>query len=149
MTPDEAQWVRDNVWPRVMQKAYKDTPAFFQHCACQYGMCGACEREDCQRCVHKSYQPFPSDECSITNRKWQVLAVPGGYVHPTRTATGWHRHGAAQVWLADRRCIWSCPCPCRDGIREPQPVVLVTSGPARKPPAEGQGELFGRFEPRR
>ncbi|WP_460391091.1 DUF6248 family natural product biosynthesis protein [Actinophytocola sediminis] len=142
MSPTEAEWVREHVWPKVMRQAYKQTPAYFHDCACKWGMCGNCARGDCKHggqrsCTHqppRGYAPFPSYECTITNRKWQVLALPDPFHHPHRTAIGWHRTHAAMVWLADRRCIWSCPCPCRTGPAAPQPVVLVATRPPRVPP---------------
>lgn len=145
MTDDEAAWVREHVWPKVMRQAYRDIPAYFHHCACQWGPCGACERGRHDRCIHgpNGYQPFPSDECSITNRKWQVLALPEPFKHPARSATGWHQQSAANVWLADRRCVWSCPCECRaEAADEPQPILLVPSRPLRRLDPAGQEALF-------
>lgn len=144
MTDIEATWVRDHVWTKTLRFTYKQTPAYFHHCACQWGMCGACERNEHAKCIHRRYQPFPSYECTITNKKWQVLPLPRGSVtHPRRSATGWRVDNAATVWLADRRCIWSCPCECRAGEpTRPQPIVLVRTGDTRRITPAGQEELF-------
>lgn len=145
MRPDEAAWVRDNAWTKTMRQTYQQVPAHFTHCACQLGICGACSSGRHKHCPHKQYAPFPSPECYITTKRQQVLAIPGGFVHPERTATGWHRGGAAMVWLVDRRCVWVCPC-C--GVLEPQPVTLVPTGTRRRADPEGQTALFDRFTTR-
>ena len=150
MTDLEAAWVREHAWLGAMRRAYRTTPAYFHTCACQHGMCGHCADGDHRHCTHgpEGYQPFPEDECAITNRKWQVLALPRGSVtHPRRTATGWHIDHAALVWLADRRCMWSCPCECRAGEPVlPQPIALVPTRAPRLAPA-GQAELFEVMAP--
>lgn len=146
MTDLEAGWVREHVWTKAMRRTYRTTPTYFHRCACQFGPCGHCDAGDHGHCTHgpEGYQPFPEDECAITNRKWQVLALPRGSVtHPRRTATGWHIDHAALVWLADRRCVWSCPCECRaHEPARPQPIVLVRTGDTRRHTPAGQEELF-------
>lgn len=151
MTDAEAAWVREHAWLKAMRQAYRTTPAYFHHCACQYGVCGHCDAGDHRHCTHgpEGYQPFPEDECSITNRKWQVLALPRDSItHPRRTATGWHLDHAPLVWLADRRCVWSCPCECRAGDPVlPQPIALVPTRPSRRVEPAGQEALFAVMPP--
>lgn len=151
MTDLEAAWVREHAWLKVMRQTYRTTPAYFHHCPCEYGVCGHCDAGEHRHCTHgpDGYQPFPEDECAITNRKWQVLALPRGSVtHPRRTATGWHIDHAALVWLADRRCVWSCPCECRASDPAlPQPIALVPTRKQRRPDPAGQESLFGVMAP--
>ena len=54
----------------------------------------------------------------------------------------------AMVWLADRLCIWSCPCKCRTAEpTQPQPIVLVSTRPSRRREPDGQEALFGVMAP--
>lgn len=141
----EAAWVREHAWTKTMRATYASTPLFFHHCSCQWGRCGHCARGDHQNCTHgpRGYQPFPSPEGYITNSREQVLGLPTWFDHPERSATGWHRSAAAMVWLADRRCVWSCPCACRANEPAlPQPVVLVSTRERRREDPAGQESLF-------
>jgi hypothetical protein len=150
MSDVEAAWVREHVWTRTMRQTYKSTPAYFRTCACQWGRCGHCDRGDHKACTHgpRGYQPFPSPEGYITNAQQQVLALPTWFDHPERSATGWHRSAAAMVWLADRRCIWCCPCECRsDEPVRPQPIVLVSTRERRRQEPAGQESLFEVMAP--
>lgn len=146
MTDVEAAWIREHAWTKTMRATYKSTPAFYHHCACQWSRCGSCDRGEHSNCIHgpRGYQPFPSSEGYITNSRQHVLGWPERFNHPSRSATGWHRDSAAYVWLADRRCIWSCPCECRAAEpAQPQPIVLVPARQRRRHDPAGQEALFG------
>ncbi|MGC5012579.1 DUF6248 family natural product biosynthesis protein [Streptosporangium sp. DT93] len=107
MTPDQAAWVRENVWPAAMRKAHREQPLGTTHCACQWGggACASGRHDICHVGV-----PLPVCETYVVTRTDQVLGFAEPYRHPSVSATGWHRTRTAQVWLADRVCAWSCSC---------------------------------------
>lgn len=113
MTPDEAAWVRANVWTPHMRGLFKELPGFYLTCVCQHG--GPCmndtrhpDRHD--RC-HVGQHPLPNCETYInTPTGYATFRQP--YRYPTADATGWKFSTLAMVWLADRRCAWSCACDC-------------------------------------
>ena len=90
MTPAEAAWVRDHVWPAAMRRETGTAGL----CPCQWGLCGHCAAGQ-------------HTECRTPD--W---AIPYGYL------TDRHTHVLADVWLADRACRWVCPCPCRTDDEE-------------------------------
>lgn len=77
--------------------------------------------------------PLPLSETIIMGRDQVAAAFVEPYRYPAASATGWHPTRAAQVWLADRTCRWSCPCDC--GHPGPEPA----HSPARHPLAGGEG----------
>jgi hypothetical protein len=116
VTPKEAEWVRAVVW---RSWHHDRTPACYSTCACQWGTCGACERGDHHRCVHRDRGPVPSPEAYVCDRKGFV--TNDANISPV-------------VWLVDRTCRWICPCGCRDTApTDPRPAALVG----------GQLDLFG------
>lgn len=144
MTDLEAAWVRDHAWTKAMRKTFAQAPGFYLVCGCQSGPCHYCQHGNHRECVHRRNQPLVEDECVITNGRERVLYLPEQFKHPHRTATGWHRTKAAMVWLADRRCVWSCPCDCRAGEPiQPPPIVLVPTRQLRRNEPAGQEALFG------
>ncbi|MFI6485220.1 DUF6248 family natural product biosynthesis protein [Nonomuraea sp. NPDC050663] len=123
MTPVEASWVRKHAWTQAMRRCWKDTPAYYSSCSCQYGECVSC-RDGKHRHCSRGYA-LRRTETMITDRRGRALYLPDYYTHPSNvSATGPARTNVAQVWLADRTCRWLCPCPCRS-IGEP---VYTPSG---------------------
>ena len=110
MTPDEAAWVRANVWTAAMR-----LDSTGPECACQYGPSTWCVQGDCRRCQAADDLPFP--ETYIANKRAQVLTFPVPYAPPCRSATGQQISREAAVWLADRVCRWRCSCPCHSGAK--------------------------------
>jgi len=105
VTPTEAAWVREHVWPAAMRKAHDEHPLATAHCPCQWSAPLSCTGDpSCHR-----IQPLVLCESYITNRRWQVQSFSVDYEHPTASAASTRRRREAMVWLADRRCRWICP----------------------------------------
>lgn len=109
MTPREAEWVRSQVWSAAMRKTFREVPAFRTSCPCLSGPCQRCQAGQHDKCDRR--EPLPCVETFITDRSERVVYFAEPYQHPTFSATGAHHTRAAQVWLADRRCRYLCPCP--------------------------------------
>jgi hypothetical protein len=107
VTPEQAAWVRANVWTPIMRKAHRDSPD--SRCSCQYGPSMWCVRGDCGQCQRG--EPLRHCATYIVSRSGYhpaTFLVP--YRHKTPTATGGVYAREAMVWL-DRRCRYACPCP--------------------------------------
>ncbi|MFI6909898.1 DUF6248 family natural product biosynthesis protein [Nonomuraea sp. NPDC050394] len=124
MTPDEAAWVREHAWTERMR--HVETTAWPGH----YTQC-ACQRLDCHPCTHNQHNrctrgPRQSREGMIADR---TGVHPACFAQPYQHVTidGPPRPTpVAQVWLADRVCRWSCPCPCgRPTAPKPATYELV------------------------
>lgn len=111
-----AAWIRQHAWTGPMRKSFNSTPGAHAHCPCQYGPSGHCAEDNHRRCNHQPDQPRAAiPETWICDRQDHVLGFRRWtYQHPTDTITGRRRLSDAAVWLADRKCIWHCPCDCHD-----------------------------------
>lgn len=116
-----AEWIRRNAWPDYMRRIYAERPGYYTACACQYtgGSCMAGDKPGRHQRCHLGV-PLPLPETTIVGRGQAAAAFAEPYRHPAASATGWHPTRAAQVWLADRVCRWSCPCDC--GHPGPEPA---------------------------
>jgi hypothetical protein len=131
MPPDAAEWVRENVWTGRMRETFREVPAFFLACACQYGITHWCRIGKHTKCHRET--PLPDNETAIGSGADHRLHFKNPYRHMVCTgATGprWSRE--ALVWLADRVCRWVCPCSCHH-----------SQVPGRA--AAGVGETFDLF----
>ncbi len=122
MTPEQAAWVRENVWTGSMRKTYREVPGFFQRCACESGRTSWCVEGKHGRC-HRA-TPMPHYETVITTKSEQVTEFAASFTHPTVSATGWRCERVAMVWLADRVCRWVCPCECHTAPAGAGPAVF-------------------------
>lgn len=130
MPADHAEWIREHVWPKGMRKTFAEVPGFYLHCACQYGTTHWCRIGKHTKC-HRA-TPMPSHEgflLKLGGTHPAKFAAP--LFHRTPTATGGHRMSDAQVWLADRVCLWLCPCTCHgqpaERITRPTQLDLFTT----------------------
>lgn len=117
MTPDEAEWVRANVWTQYMcENYYPGTHT----CACQTGPSDWCITD---RHTWRRPKPRPDYETLILDRQGLFPAwLPGPFHHPAPYPcnTDEHRQNPlARVWLADRLCRRLCPCVCHTSTRPP------------------------------
>lgn len=132
MPDDVAEWIFQHAFTKAMRQA---PPGFWRHCDCQNGPSGWCDAGQHAKCAHHEIAYPPSYECTITNARWMVLALPKPYRHPTPTVAlpaGYRMH-APMVWLADRMCRWRCPCQCHEfyGVPPGRQIDLfaLRSGP--------------------
>jgi hypothetical protein len=131
MPAEAATWIREHAWTGAMRRQHANTPGAYDHCPCQYGPSGYCDADQHRRCHHQPDQhQSPTPETWICNQRSEVLGFRRWrYRHATDTITGRRRLATAAVWLADRRCVWHCPCDCHA-------------------PAGTQFDLFGSALPR-
>ncbi|WP_326829699.1 DUF6248 family natural product biosynthesis protein [Streptosporangium sp. NBC_01810] len=111
MTPDQAEWVRANIWTKPMRKQHRDVPLTASTCACQSGLTHWCQPDIGQHDRCRRATPLPTWETLICDRSGVYPAHHAEpHQHPTPSITG-PRYGCrAQVYLADRICQWICPC---------------------------------------
>jgi hypothetical protein len=122
MTQDAAAWVREHVWTPAMRKTYREVPAFYSTCDCQFGATQWCQTGRHDRC-HRA-EPLVSCATMILRRGGLYPAsFTEEFTHPTPSATGPVTTSLAQVWLADRRCRWVCPCECHAPEPDPREVL--------------------------
>lgn len=118
MTPEQAAWVREHVWPKAMAGSLAPTDV----CPCQYGPSTWCLHGVCHRCEPADAVPFP--ETCITDKAGLVRSFAvSPYTHPTVSAAGSSRSVYAMVWLADRVCRWACPHDCHQAPSAPLRAV--------------------------
>lgn len=80
-------------------------------CACQHGPSGHCAAGRCDKCPHgiplRDFETYVCGRGGVT-----PLAFSEPYEHRTdASATGPRLENLAMVWLTDRVCRWTCPCP--------------------------------------
>jgi hypothetical protein len=142
VTPDEAAWVRANVWTpafRAVEAAYPH--GYFGRCACQGGICGACDgtsdkgRPRHDRCLSRQHgHPIVSPISRLTDGHFMVC-------------------GPALWPAAAPPCRYICPCSCPKTGPTPstpprrRPESAAKSKPARLTPnpvpaPAGQRGLF-------
>lgn len=123
MKPEQAEWVRANVWTQGMRNQFLTSPGYYTTCACLSGMSSWCRTGKHERCHRAS--PLASWEGLICDRSGKYpVEFREEFRHPSQTsATGPSRERLAMVWLADRVCRWVCPCECG----HPTHAELVTT----------------------
>lgn len=107
MTAETAAQIRALVWPKRLQKAYAETPGFYEQCACEYGRSGHCDADRHGQCRSYAGGRPVSTETYILSRAGHVAIMPGADAE------------YARVWLADRRCFWRCSCTCHTAAFPP------------------------------
>lgn len=136
MTPDEAAWVRANVWTpafRAVEAAY--THGYLTRCSCQGGICGACDGT--------------SDKGRPRHDRCLSRQLGGPIVHPlTHLTDGQFMICGPALWPANGpSCRYICPCPCvKTGLFYPpspaKPARARTSVSTKKTnPKADSGQL--------
>lgn len=130
VTPEDAEWVRENAWTGAMRKTFREVPGFYLTCACQWG----------GPCLNDTRHPDRHERCHVGTHSladYETIISPRGgigtlafrepYRYPTPSATGWRRSTVAMVWLATHRCAWRCRCDCG------HPRTDIAHAPERNP----------------
>lgn len=142
-TPEQAAWVRANVWPawmRAMDDDYPEHGCFlFRMCYCEIGLCVACSENEPRH-----------DLCLTRQHGGRSLGWDMAVWAWTKSRQPIDGRTVADVTVAGRSCRWRCPCGCwskplpEPTADEPVPPPAVrTPRPTRGLPAlDGQGELF-------
>lgn len=137
MSPQQAAWVRENVWTGLRLRNHDHIPSTTFACACQGPPSCECQRGDHRACRDDGH---PVHETVIATSRGRAARFPEPYEH--RPPTG--RHGrriaygvndVAWVWLAGRPCRETCTCVCH------RPHHTPTCSP---PAAPVQLDLFAR-----
>lgn len=121
MTASEAAWVREHVWTqRMRDHQERIVTVDLSTCACEWGLCRACRR-GLHNCMHgkplRQYETIAANRSGVDSMPFRepyehlVDVVPAGPME-------WR---LPFVWLADRVCVWVCPCPpCRAAQESPE-----------------------------
>src|SRR6478752_5828332 len=113
MTPERAEWIRDNVWTQGMRKTHTHAPGYYRACACQWT--APCETNRraaaADRC--RTIGAVLWNETAIERRGGGVATFAELYRHPAKGGT--FHSAVALVWLADRVCRWTCARHPADG----------------------------------
>ncbi|MFP3990676.1 hypothetical protein U9R90_25065 [Streptomyces sp. E11-3] len=124
MTPDQAAWVRENVWPTSWLSAYQEIPGTFEHCACQQPPSLPCQAGAHSRCDHDAH---PVRETVVQTSTRRAAQFPEPHQHrPPAGHNGrrdaYNHTGLAWVWLAGHPCRELCTCDCHRPDAEPAPA---------------------------
>lgn len=127
MTPDQAAWVRENVWPPVWLRTYTELNTPFLHCACQRPPTLPCQAARHGAC---RVSEFPVNETVIQNSRLRPATFPEAYAnrtpedrHTFRLMHG--RNDLAWVWLSGTPCRQRCTCGCHRPAPTATPVVAA------------------------
>jgi hypothetical protein len=105
MTPEQAAWVREYVWPSRMRHNFPPRPGI---CSCTWGPCDACQHNMHRDCVTGDGVPVCDVTCGhVVSRSGRIVAP---VVH-----LSWQR--PCRLW---------CPCLHRSHARHrhvPQPAI--------------------------
>ncbi|MFM9602714.1 hypothetical protein [Streptomyces turgidiscabies] len=132
MSPDQAAWVRENVWPPLWLRNHNHIPSTTFACACQKPPSSKCQLDQHSACRHDGH---PVNETVIATTRGRAARLPEPYEH--RPPAGRHgsriAHGVndlAWVWLAGAPCREICNCTCHT----PSPATATPAPVA--PPAQ-------------
>jgi hypothetical protein len=144
VTPEEAAWQRDNVWPNWMRKQYAENPGFYTHCACEWGMTAVCEIGQCHQCQGSARNPSPL--ATITSKRGYVTGFHAPHKHHEAKVDGsYGPHTDAAVWPAGTPCRWRCPHDCHTKTRPepdtPTPKKKPTKAEKKPEPTPDTGQL--------
>jgi hypothetical protein len=117
VTPDQAAWVRANVWTGHYRAALACSPDYMTRCACErQGISSECRQGSC-RCNGLALKPA-----------WEtVIGLPGGRIAGFPATYQSKAVTAAFVWLADRTCRTPCSHGCHTAP-DPPPAGPVQLG---------------------
>lgn len=123
MSPDQATWVRENVWSALRLRNHNHIPSTTFACACQKPPSVECQRDWHTSCRHDGHA---INETVISTSSQRAARFPDPYEHSSPVRSG--RNDLAWVWLAGRPCREICGCVCHrpapDPVKKP-PVKTV------------------------
>ncbi|ELP67618.1 hypothetical protein STRTUCAR8_08624 [Streptomyces turgidiscabies Car8] len=127
MTPDQAIWVRENVWPPIWLRKHTELKEPFLHCACQRPPSLPCQAGRHGACL---LGEFPVNETVIQNSRLFPATFPEPYAHRTPEDRHTFRlmHGRnvlAWVWLSGKPCRQRCTCGCHRKAPEVSTTVVA------------------------
>lgn len=129
MTPDQAAWVREHVWPVLWLRNYEHIPGTFLNCACQRPPSLPCHAGRHRACLPVEY---PVNETVIQNSRLLPATFPEPYTH--RTPEDRHsfrlmhgRNNLAWVWLSGTPCREICGCGCHRAAPVASPAAMTES----------------------
>lgn len=128
MTPEQAAWVRENVWPSLRLRNHNHIPSTTFACACQKPPSVECQRGAHGQCRHDGH---PVNEGVITTSRGRAARFLEPHEHRTpegrlgrRLAYG--PNDLAWVWLAGAPCREICTCFCHRPGAVSIPAVAVS-----------------------
>lgn len=127
MKPEQAAWVRENVWPPSWPRSFNHIPETFLHCACQRPPTLACQAGRHRACLTPGIRDV---ETVIQNSRLIPATFVEAYEHRTpedrigrRLMYG--RNNLAWVWLTGVRCREMCSCSCH--LAAPAPTLTTVA----------------------
>lgn len=127
MTPEQATWVREYVWPPSWLRHFLFLPGPFTDCACQRPPSVECQRGQHAVCQHDGH---PVRETVIQTHAGRAALFREPYEHRPPAGRNGRRdaygtNNVAWVWLAVTPCREICTCFChRPGAASiPAPAV--------------------------
>lgn len=131
MTPEQAAWVRERVWPPMWLRNHNHIPSTTFACACQRPPSVECQMGRHSACRHDGHSV---NETVITTSRGRAARFPEPYEHRTPAGQYGRRlaygsNDVAWVWLAEAPCREICTCVCHrpDAVMPtvvPAPVQL-------------------------
>jgi len=104
LTPDQAAWIRENIWPPIWLRSYEHIPGTFTDCACHKPRSPECRYGDHDRCTPAGDVRY---ESVIQSKALRPMTFAEPYAHRSPVISG--TNVLAWVWLADRTCRSTCP----------------------------------------
>ncbi|KFG07535.1 hypothetical protein [Streptomyces scabiei] len=120
MTPNQAAWVRENVWKPIRLRNHNHIPSTTFACACQKPPSVECQRDWHSSCRHDGH---PVNETVIHTSNSRAARLPDPYDHPSPVRSG--RNDLAWVWLAGAPCREICTCGCHRPASDPVETPLA------------------------
>lgn len=123
MNPEQAVWVRENVWPPSWLRHYNEIPGTFLDCACQRPPSIPCQSGNHRACLHDGH-PIRETVVQTSTRRAAIFREP--YEHRAPAGRNGRRdvygtNNLAWVWLAGAPCREICACFCH----QPGAVIPV------------------------
>lgn len=130
MTPEQATWVRENVWPPSWLRHYQFLPGPFTDCSCQRPPSVECQMSQHTACQHDGH-PVRETVIQTSIRRAAMFREP--YQHRTPAGSNGRRdaygtNNLAWVWLVGPPCREICTCFCH----QPGAVPAATTAAPRQ-----------------
>lgn len=116
MTPQQASWIRRNVWPPACQKSAEQLGSWKSSCSCQRSVAenssGVCASGEHERCNWGGTPP---------------RRIPEAYLCIASGATYWF--ALASVWEEHHAHWANCPCSCHTAADDAGlfPIAMATA----------------------
>jgi len=130
MSAQQAQWIRENVWPPSWLRHYTFLPGPFTDCACQKPPSVECQRGTHRACQHDGHS-VPETAIQTHTLRAALFRepyehrAPAGH-HGRRTVYG--ANNVAWVWPAGTPCRETCSCACHQPGTPPPAAMQVQAG---------------------